>query len=86
VALPVTTGANVFNVYSAGRKIYANLISVAGDRCEASVTNSLGQVLIRKQLNGNGLHDLGMAPANGLYIITIYTQQKTISKKIFVGK
>lgn len=86
VAPTATAGPGVYKVYSAGRKIYANLTSVEADRCMVSVTNSLGQVLIRKQLDGSGLHDLGMVPTNGLYIVTIFTKQKTIGKKIFIGK
>lgn len=85
---PVTPPVNsaIFNAYSVGRMLYANIIAVPGEKCEVVVTNVAGQVIMRKQLVGNGHHELGSQFSSGIYIVSFYTQQqKVFAQKVFIG-
>jgi hypothetical protein len=58
---------------------------VPGEKCYVVVTNMAGQVILRKQLNGNGYHELGVSFSSGIYVVSFYAQQQVVSKKIFIG-
>lgn len=75
----------IFNAYTAGGKLLAHIGEMRGEVCDVMITNMLGQVILRKQLYGNGYHDLGSAFRNGVYIVTFFVQQQKFSKKILIS-
>jgi fibronectin-binding autotransporter adhesin len=80
---PVNTG--LFRIYNTGNKLYARISEVPGEKCQVIVTNMLGQVMMRKQLTGNGIHELGAQFTSGIYIVSFYTLQHVTSKKISIA-
>jgi hypothetical protein len=84
-AAPTTTNNVQVTVYQTDSRLYARLLDVPGDKCAVTVSNLQGQVLLRKQLAGNGQYELGSF-INGVYIVSFFTQQQVFSKKIFVGQ
>jgi hypothetical protein len=82
-SVPAATGK--FNAYSAGSKLYAYLSEVPDGRCDVTVTNMSGQVILRKQLYSNGNHELGSQFSGGVYVVSFYVKQRVISKKVFIG-
>lgn len=81
---PVATTA-IFNAYTAGGKLFAHIGEVPGEVCDVMITNMLGQVILRKQLYGNGYHYLGSEFSNGVYIVSFYVQQQQFSKKVLIS-
>lgn len=81
----ISAGSASYKIFNKGPNLSVQLNNVPGARCIVVVSNRLGQMLFRKQLNGNGLHNLGSGFINGLYIVIFYTQHHLISKKIFIG-
>lgn len=83
-ALPAAATA-IFNAYTAGGKLFAHIGEVPGEVCDVMITNMLGQVILRKQLYGNGYHYLGSELSNGVYIVSFYVQQQKFSKKVLIS-
>lgn len=84
-AVPPVTGG-IYTAYSVGRVLNANITEVPGEKCDVVVTNVAGQVIMRKQLVGNGHHELGSQFSSGIYIVSFYTQQqKVFAQKVFIG-
>ncbi|WP_436489085.1 ice-binding family protein [Chitinophaga sp. ARDCPP14] len=82
---PVSAGGT-FYAYSLGRMLYAVIVEMSVEKYEATVTNLAGKIVVRRQLFGNGHHELGSQFSNGIYIVTFYTrQQKVFTQKVFIG-
>jgi len=77
--------AGTFKTFWVNGKLYALISNVPGDRCVVVITNMSGQVIARKQLNGNGNHDLVVPPISGVYVVSYYTTQGVFSEKLFLG-
>ena len=73
-----------FNIFSSdGSVIIKNLSgkSLAGD---ISVSNILGQTLIRKKLTDDNVIKIDLNAPAGCYIVTIVTNNQSFSKKVFI--
>lgn len=83
---PPSAGQNgIFNVYYTGGSLYAQISEGPEEKCDVVIANILGQVLMRKQLSGNGKHELGSRFGNGIYFISFYTQHERVTKKILIS-
>lgn len=80
---PIASGK--YTAYGAGSKIYAHISEMPDEKCDVTISNINGQVLLRKKLYGNGNHELGSQFSAGIYIVTFYVKQQTISKKVFIS-
>lgn len=81
---PGSNNNAVFNAYSAAGRLYANMQNVAAGRCHITVTNLLGQVILRQELIGNGVHELKGPLSSGMYIVSFYAPQLQYAKKVLV--
>lgn len=70
------------DAYSSGGNLY---VYVTTGEADLAVTNSVGQVLLREKLTGNGYHMVPMHPGSGVYIATLYSKAGKQSKKVFIG-
>lgn len=85
VSEPVSV-PGTYAAYAAGSKLYVKVADAPADKIQVMVTNMMGQVLLRKQVAGNGVHDLGTGLTNGVYVVTVYTGNRLVfSKKIAFG-
>jgi len=75
----------VFRAYSVGKMLYGYFDKVPGEKCRITVSNLLGQVLWRKDVTGNGQHVIGAQYSSGLYIVSFYTDDKVVSRKVFIN-
>lgn len=48
------------------------------------LSNMAGQLLMRESLNGGGTHKIGNAFTPGVYLLTVYTDAGTVSRKIYL--
>jgi hypothetical protein len=81
---PVAT-IGVFNVYSTGNKLYAHISELPVEKCDVAITDVAGKVVMRKQLNGNGYHQLGSQFSSGMYIVSFYTPARAFTQKVFIS-
>jgi hypothetical protein len=70
------------NAYTSGSSVYVYVISGKGD---VVITNMLGQVVEKQELEGNGYHEIKLHVSTGIYIVTMYSGVGKQSKKIFIG-
>lgn len=75
----------VFRAYSIGKMLYGYFDKVPGEKCRITISNLLGQVLWRQEITGNGHHVIGKQYSSGLYIVSFYTDDKVVSKKVFIS-
>ncbi|WP_436484157.1 T9SS type A sorting domain-containing protein [Chitinophaga sp. ARDCPP14] len=75
----------VFRAYSIGRVLYGYFDKVPGEKCRITISNLLGQVLWRQDVTGNGQHVIGKQYSSGMYIVSFYTDDKVVSKKVFIS-
>lgn len=80
-------GNGMFNAFNAGGRLYAMVSGLLPEEnCTIAVSNMLGQVLVRRRLNGNGSHALGTSPGRGVYIVSFYLNKQVLSKKIIIDQ
>jgi hypothetical protein len=48
------------------------------------LTNMAGQVMLQQSIYGEGAHRLSVAPSPGIYLVTVFTDQGILSKKIYL--
>lgn len=84
-SVPPAAPAGTYKAYSAGGMVYADIRNVPGERCDVNIINLSGQVVRRRQLNGNGHHELGSGFASGVYIVSFIVQHQVFSQKIFIS-
>lgn len=84
-SLPPAMATGTYKAYSVGGMVYADVRNVPGERCDVNIVNLAGQVVRRRQLNGNGHHELGSGFASGVYIVSFITQRQVFSQKIFIS-
>jgi hypothetical protein len=77
--------AETFNVYGAGGKIYVYLDLAASEKGGVTISNMAGQVLLKKQVTGNGYTDMGPTFTSGIYFVNFQSEKGLRSKKVFVG-
>jgi hypothetical protein len=82
---PATTVTGTFNTYTMGGNLYADISNMQDEKCDVVITNMLGQIILRKQVYGNGRHNLGPQFTNGIFIVSFYTKQQMVSKKVFIS-
>ncbi|SFW76532.1 T9SS type A sorting domain-containing protein [Chitinophaga sancti] len=83
---PATGSSAIFQAYNTHGELYGFFDKVPGEHCRIAVTNILGQTILQKDFSGNGHHLLGSNLTNGIYIVSFYTQQQTVAKKVFFYK
>jgi hypothetical protein len=73
-----------FYAYFANGKL--NIVTELPGEKEAKliVSNMLGQVLLQKNLYGNGSHEIDTFLPTGMYVLTLYTKHGLHSVKIFI--
>lgn len=75
-------GAEELNAYAKGDGI---VVTLTDDRGELMVTNTLGQLIHRETILGNGPHEVSFNTTAGVYIATMTTSKGKKSKKIFIS-
>jgi hypothetical protein len=76
-------GSGSVDAYVEDGLIYV-IIRLKEEQVNVSLHNIAGQSLINRNINGEGNHKLGIAPAPGVYVVTVFTGMGTVSKKILV--
>ncbi|WP_162915353.1 LamG-like jellyroll fold domain-containing protein [Paraflavitalea soli] len=79
------TAVGIFRAYSSAGRLVAYINAASGEKCTVAITNMQGQVLLRRQLNGNGYHELGNTLINGVYVISFYTQHGVVSQRVMIS-
>jgi hypothetical protein len=78
---PNTNGS--FNIYT-----YENMVYVQNDKINESyfvtVSNMLGQVLVRNNFSGNSLNRIEMHSVPGVYVVNVVSNGKTYSQKVVI--
>ncbi|SFD78700.1 Por secretion system C-terminal sorting domain-containing protein [Chitinophaga sp. CF118] len=74
-----------FIAYNAGGKIYVYKDLAPGEKGSITLSNIIGQIVLRQEISGNGYHDLGPTFSSGIYIVSFRSQKGLRSKKIFIG-
>jgi len=78
---PNTNGS--FNIYT-----YENMVYVQNDKINESyfvtVSNMLGQVLVRTNFSGNSLNRIEMHSVPGVYVVNVVSNGKTYSQKVVI--
>ena len=72
------------NIENGKLKVYVKLNPATETRL--AVSNVLGQVMMQKELFGNGLHEIDPQLPAGIYILTLFSQQGVCSHKIYIPK
>jgi len=70
------------NAYVSGKTLY--VYNTVGNGT-LIITNMLGQVIDKQELNGNGYHQEQLNVVSGVYIVTLYSEMGKQSKKLFIG-
>lgn len=71
-----------YHIFSAFDRVHIE--SSSNEAARIFVYNTAGQKLHSETLSGQGLHKLSRTFESGIYIVTIYTHNKPISKKVVV--
>jgi hypothetical protein len=79
VSLP---GAETLNAYASGNSVF---VTVTNEEGEVIITNAHGQTIRQEQLVGNGVHEIPLQSASGVYIVSMTSHGKKLSKKLFFG-
>jgi hypothetical protein len=78
---PNTSGS--FNIYT-----YENMVYVQNDKINESyfvtVSNMLGQTLVRTNFTGNSLNRIEMHSVPGVYVVNVVSNGKTYSQKVVI--
>ena len=72
------------NIANGKLNVFVNLASAIQSRL--TISNVLGQVMMQKNLYGNGLHEIDTQLPAGIYILTLRSQQGMNSLKIYITK
>jgi hypothetical protein len=75
-------GAEELNAYVQGHSVFVTLTAEKGD---VLITNALGQIVKQEQLAGNGLHEIRLEAAPGVYVVSMVTNKGRLSRKIYFG-
>ena len=76
-------GNNSFNVYAQDGWLFVK-IQLKETQANLRLANMAGQVLLQQNIYGEGSHRLSSAPPPGVYLVTVYTDQGILSKKIYL--
>lgn len=75
----------VFNAYAKDGRLQLLIGGIANEKCDVSIANMQGQVILRKQFDGNGRYDIDAPFSSGVYIVSFYVKQHVFSQKIYIG-
>jgi hypothetical protein len=75
----------VFNAYAKDGKLQLLIGGIANEKCDVSIANMQGQVIVRKQFDGNGRYTIDSPFSSGVYIVSFYVKQHVFSQKIYIG-
>jgi hypothetical protein len=81
--LPVTN-TETLRVYSTNGKLYVAVPSFTGTG-KLVIANLQGQVLSQQQLSGSNLYTVNTPLSNGIYMVSLFTQQGALSKKVVIS-
>lgn len=76
-------GVNSFDVYVNDGYLYIK-IALKETIANMRLTNMAGQVMLQQSIYGEGAHRLSVAPSPGIYLVTVFTDQGILSKKIYL--
>jgi hypothetical protein len=80
------SGIPAFNdelyAYSSGSNLIVYQIYGQG---QIVISNMLGQMVLKQEINGNGYHEIPCPFAAGMYVVTLYSGSGKQSKKIVLG-
>lgn len=76
-------GSSSFNAFVRDGYLYVN-IQLRDEQVNVQLTNMAGQIMLQRTVIGEGDHRIGQAPVPGIYLVTIFTDMGTISKKIYL--
>ncbi len=79
ISLP---GSEDLIAYTKGNSVF---VTVTSDRSELTITNALGQMIRQEELVGDGLHEIRLDAASGIYILSMTSGTTKMSKKVFIG-
>jgi len=70
----------------ANRKLNVYVKLTEGNESRLVISNVLGQIMLQKNLVGNGQHEIDQYLPAGMYILSLYSQQGMYSLKIYIPK
>ncbi len=76
-------GTNSFDVYVNDGSLYIK-IALKETMANMRLTNMAGQVMLQQNIYGEGAHRLSVSPVPGIYLVTVFTDQGILSKKIYL--
>ncbi|TCC96935.1 beta strand repeat-containing protein [Pedobacter hiemivivus] len=79
------TDGDIYTIYGSGGTMYVKIRLLTAQRGQLIISNIMGQVISRRQIEGNGEYPLtGLAP-DVVYVVSFITPRGTHSKKILIS-
>ncbi len=75
----------MYYAYNYGNTIYLHVNSDTDIKSDVTLTNLLGQPLWKGTFYGNGYHDFRVNVKQGIYILTVFSENGYYSKKLFIN-
>jgi hypothetical protein len=76
---------DIYEIYGSGGQLYLKILLLTEQRGQLIISNMLGQVISRKQIEGNGAYPLiGLNP-EVIYLVSFVTPRGTHTKKILIN-
>ena len=73
---------DMFNVFTSGNNIHIE--NPFAETVNVTIYNMVGQLVSSKGIQGQGMHTLNSSLPAGIYIVTLQTQNRRMSKKIVI--
>jgi hypothetical protein len=75
----------IFNAYAKNGKLQLLIEGIGNEKCDVSIANMLGQVILRKHFDGKGRYEIDSPFSSGVYVVSFYVNNHVFSQKIYIG-
>ncbi|MFA6057553.1 MAG: T9SS type A sorting domain-containing protein [Taibaiella sp.] len=75
----------IFNAYAKDGKLQLLIEGIGNEKCDVSITNMLGQVILRKHFDSKGRYEIDSPFSSGVYVVSFYVNSHVFSQKIYIG-
>lgn len=75
----------IFNAYAKDGKLQLLIEGIGNEKCDVSITNMLGQVILRKHFDSKGRYEIDSPFSSGVYVVSFYVNNHVFSQKIYIG-
>jgi hypothetical protein len=75
---------DTFSAYMANGKLFVFVELASGKESKLVVSNMLGQVMLQKNLYGDGSHEVDKHLPAGIYVLSLFSQHGIHSQKIYI--